>query len=83
VDWPVETTRTVTCERGSSIPWAVAPNVPLPRMTVPMMVALPGPVGEEEEDSWQEAARRSAAIAHETSKTVREIGKRVSMGVLP
>jgi hypothetical protein len=45
-----------------------------------MIVALPGPVGEEEEDSWQEAARRSAAIAHETSETVWRIGKRKNMG---
>jgi hypothetical protein len=45
-------------------------------MTVPVMVALPGPVGEE---SWQEGASRRAAIAHETRETVRRIGERENM----
>src|SRR5262245_34622262 len=47
-DGPDGRTRTVTPERGISIPSARAPNLPLPRMTVPSTAAVPGEVGEDE-----------------------------------
>ena len=78
-DWPEAVTVTLTPERPISIPCAVAPEVPPPRMTVPVTVALPaGEVGEEE-DSLQEGARRRAR-AQSVNETARGIGNRDDMG---
>src|SRR6266542_5468401 len=78
-DGPPWTTCTVTPERPISIPWVVAPEIPAPRMTVPETVALPAAVGEEE-DSWQEAVRASAASAPSLKAIVLGIGRGVDMG---
>jgi hypothetical protein len=48
-------------------------------MTVPETVALPAVVNEEE-DSWQEAVRASAASAPSLKAIVLGIGRKVDMG---
>jgi hypothetical protein len=65
-------TRTVTPESGISRPSGRAPKVPLPRMTVPLMVAIPGDVGEEE-SLWHETARASEAAEQNAFTAIREI----------
>src|SRR5512132_2219361 len=70
-DGPDGMTRTVTPERGISMPCGETPKVPLPRMTVPLTVAIPGDVGEEE-SSWQETASASEAAAQKPFKAIRE-----------
>src|SRR5215471_2799600 len=77
-DWPDAVTRTVTPERGISIPIGLAPKVPLPRMTVPLTLAVPGEGGEE--SLWQETARASETTAQKPFATIRENFRDRSMG---